>query len=78
MSVNFGYGGYGMMNGMGMIGNSMGANGGTYQSIAAQNSCPMCYQQGPVPYSYKTYVNPLPEVNVEASWISRFFGKIFR
>ncbi len=75
MSVNFGYGG--MMNGMNTMGLGMNG-GGTYQSIAAQNSCPMCYQHGPVPYNYQTYVNPLPRQAIEPSWISRIFGRFFR
>ena len=71
MSVNFGYGGYGMgANSMGM---NMMANqgGGIYQSVASQYSCPACYQTGPVPYSYKSNVNPLPHYAVQESWFSR-------
>lgn len=77
MSVNFGYGGYGMMNNMNMMGSSNSQNGGTFQSIAAQYSCPACYQQGPIPYNYKTFVNPLPPQALNHSWLSRFVNKIF-
>lgn len=80
MSINFGYGGYGMgMNPMGM--NMMGSNGmnqggGIYQSISAQYSCPACYQTGPVPYSYKSNVNPLPHYVVQESWLSKLIRQI--
>lgn len=71
MSVNFGYGGYGMMNNMGA--NSMMGNqgGGIYQSVASQYSCPTCYQYGPVPYNYRSNVNPLPQYAIHQSWFSR-------
>jgi hypothetical protein len=78
MSVNFGYGGYGM--GMNqMTGNQMGINqgGGIYQSIAAQYSCPVCYQRGVVPYNLQTNVNPLPPQAFQPSWFRRIFGRIF-
>lgn len=77
MSVNFGYGGYGMMNSMNMM-NGGAQAGNTFQSIAAQYSCPTCYQYGPVPYNYQTYVNPLPpETPTAINWIRRVFGRIF-
>lgn len=77
MSVNFGYGGMGMMNGMGMTG-GMGTQGGnTFQNMASQYNCPMCYQYGAVPYNYQTYVNPLPKQAVNPSWLSRLVGKFF-
>ena len=77
MSVNFGYGGYGM--GSPMMNSSMGVNqgGGIYQSIASQYNCPACYQQGTVPYNWQTNVNPLPKQAFHYSWLSRIFGKIF-
>ena len=79
MSVNFGYNGYGMnnmnmMNGVGFTGMN---SGGTFQSIASQCSCPICYQQGPIPYNYQTNVNPLPRQSFNHSWLARFFGRIF-
>ncbi len=75
MSVNFGYGGYGMMNGMGM--NSMNIQGGgVYQSIAEQYSCPACYQYGPVPYNYKSNVNPIPQYSYSQSWLSKLVRRI--
>ena len=81
MSVNFGYGGYGsygMMNGAGFLGNNTNFGGGTFQSINAQYSCPTCYQHGPIPYNYKTFVNPLPQYAVKPpSWFTRIFGRIF-
>lgn len=80
MSINFGYGGYGFGSGVTPMANSpMGLNqgGGIYQSIAAQYSCPACYQTGTVPYNLQTNVNPLPKQAFRYSWLSRFFGKIF-
>ena len=76
MSVNFGYGGYGMMNGMGMN-QAQNQGSGIYQSIANQYSCPMCHQNGPVPYSYKTFVNPLPKQATNPSSFARFINKLF-
>ena len=76
MSVNFGYGGYGMTNNMSMM-NTMSQGGGTFQSIVSQYSCPTCYQYGPQPYNYQTYVNPLPPQAFHHSWLGRIFGKIF-
>lgn len=70
MSVNFGYGGYGMMNNMGM--NQTQNQGGAFN----QYSCPMCHQNGPVPYSYKTFVNPLPKQATNPSSIVRFINKL--
>ncbi len=77
MSVNFGYGGYGM--GSPMMSSSMGVNqgGGIYQNLANQYSCPVCYQRGTVPYNLQTNVNPLPPQAFHHSWLSRFFGRIF-
>jgi len=77
MSINFGYGGYGMMNNMNMMGGMQGYGGGnTFQSISAQYSCPMCYQNGPVPYNYQTFVNPLPPEVSKPSFFSRIFRRI--
>ena len=79
MSINFGYGGYGMMNGVGannMYGTNM--NNASQQSFTSQYNCPMCYQHGPVPYNYQTYVNPLPKRAVNPSWFSKIFGGLFR
>ena len=77
MSVNFGYGSYGM--GMNPMASSMAQNqgGGIYQSVSSQYSCPACYQNGPVPYSYKSNVNPLPQYAFKESWFSKIFGRIF-
>lgn len=79
MSINFGYGGYGMGASPMMNTNSVGVNqgGGIYQSIAAQYSCPACYQRGTVPYNLQTNVNPLPPQAFRTSWISKIFGRIF-
>ena len=86
MSINFGYGGYGMGAnpvGAGMMNNmnanTFGANrgGAIYQSIADQYNCPTCYQQGVVPYNLRTNVNPLPQQAFHHSWLSRIFGRIF-
>ncbi len=75
MSVNFGYGGYGMMNSM----QSTAANNGnnTFQSLANQYNCPMCYQYGAVPYNYQTYVNPLPQNAIHPNWFKRIMSKFF-
>ena len=75
MSVNFGYGGYGM--GTNMMGaNSFNNNGSNvFQSIASQYNCPTCYQYGPVPYNYQTFVNPLPKQAVNPSFLSRIFRR---
>ena len=74
MSVNFGYGGYNMMGGMN-ANQIQNQNGGVYQNLASQNSCPMCYQHGPVPYNYQTFVNPLPKQAVRPSFLSRILNK---
>ena len=71
MSINFGYGGYGMMNNMGM--NQTQNQGGIFN----QYSCQMCHQNGPVPYSYKTFVNPLPKQSIQPSFINRLLSKFF-
>jgi hypothetical protein len=74
MSVNFGYGSYGMGSGINTMANSsMGINqgGGIYQSVASQYNCPACYQNGPIPYNYKSNVNPLPQYSFHQSWFSR-------
>ena len=80
MSVNFGYGGYGMgasSMGMNMIGsNGMNQGGGIYQSIASQYSCPTCYQYGPTPYNYRSNVNPLPQFVMHESWLSKLIRKV--
>jgi len=78
MSVNFGYNGYGMMNNMNSMQNS-GMNGGanTFQSTANQYNCPMCYQYGPVPYNYQTFVNPLPQNAIHPNWFNRIMSKFF-
>jgi hypothetical protein len=77
MSINFGYGGYGM-GANPMMNSYMGANqGGVYNGIANQYSCPNCYQRGTVPYNLQTNVNPLPPQAFRTSWISKIFGKIF-
>ena len=74
MSVNFGYGGYGMMNGMGMAGGmGMGVNS---QATGSQYSCPMCYQHGAVPYNYQCYVNPLPKQVTNPSFFSKVMKKL--
>lgn len=78
MSVNFGYGGYNSINSMnaGAMGmNQMRQGGGIYQSIANQYSCPACYQTGPIPYTYKTYVNPIPKRATNPSLLSRIARK---
>jgi hypothetical protein len=82
MSINFGYGGYNSMGYSGMGVNPMGVNqtgtqGGICQSIAAQYSCPVCYQKGTVPYNLQTNVNPLPKQAFNHSWLSKIFGRIF-
>ncbi len=75
MSVNFGYNGYNMMNNM-YVNQMQNQGGGIYQSIANQYSCPMCYQTGPVPYTYKTLVNPLPKRAANPSFLSRIAKKL--
>ena len=71
MSVNFGYGGYGMMNNTGVQGmnNNNGNNG--FHGLTSQYNCPTCYQSGVIPYNLKTDVNPLPPYSNHQSWISR-------
>ena len=78
MSVNFGYGGYGMAGNMnaGQMGMMVNQGGGISQSIASQYNCPTCYQYGPVPYNYKSNVNPLPQYAIKESWLSRLARKI--
>lgn len=81
MSVNFGYGGYGMMmNNMYMMNSMMNGGmmgGNTFQNTEAQYSCPACYQNGPIPHSYKTYVNPIPpETPTAINWVRRIFGRV--
>jgi hypothetical protein len=78
MSVNFGYG-YGIGNGMNQMGmnSMMGQGGNIYQSVTSQYSCPLCYQQGPTPCSWKTYVNPIPKEAATPSFLSRIFKKFF-
>ena len=74
MSVNFGYGGYGMMNGMNMMGNMQG---NAMQSGYGQFNCTACSQRGVVPYNLQTNVNPLPPHAFRHSWINKIFGRIF-
>ena len=77
MSVNFGYGGYGMMNGMmmnGMMG-SQGNEGNTFQEMQQRFGCSHCYQIGPVPYNYQMQVNPLHRNVTNPSLISRIIRK---
>ena len=71
MSVNFGYGGMGMMNGM----NSMGNSGNVFRDINEKYSCNHCYQNGPVQYNYQMHVNPLPEQVTNPSFLSRFLWR---
>ena len=79
MSVNFGYGGYGMMNGMNMMGGMQSSqeNGGNvFQEMKAKYGCEHCYQYGPVPYNYPMYVNPLPARVTNPSLIGRIFKRL--
>jgi len=73
MSINFGYGGYGAVNGMNQMANQGGA---IYQSVASQYNCPMCYQNGAIPYNHKTYINPLPKETANPSFLTRILRKI--
>ena len=77
MSINFSNGGYGMMNGMGMMGGMQNSGNNILSTINSQYSCPMCYQRGVVPYNYQTYVNPLPPFANNNSFISRMIRRIF-
>ena len=77
MSVNFGYGGAGMMNGM-MMGGMMGmqdSGGNVFQSVKQKYGCDHCYQYGPVPYNYPMHVNPLPQNVTNPSLLSRIFRR---
>lgn len=74
MSVNFGYGGYGMMNGINVgVKPIMNQGGSICQSVASQYNCPLCNQYGAVPYNDKLYVNPLPKRTANPSFITRIF-----
>ena len=76
MSVNFGYGGYGMMGGMNMMGGMQGNNGeNTFQEMRQKYGCEHCYNYGPMPYNYQMQVNPLPYQVTHPSFISRLLRK---
>ena len=81
MGVNFGYGGYGsygMMNGVGMMGgmqNAGGSSGNVFLQMKAQYGCDHCYQNGAVPYTYQMNVNPLPQEVTHPSLFRRMFRK---
>jgi len=75
MSVNFGYGGYGMTNGMNMMGNMQNIN--TMPAMSNQCNCNIYYHRGTTPYCLQTNVNPLPPQAFRTSWISKLFGKMF-
>ena len=77
MSVNFGYGSYGMMNNMGIMNNMQANQGGICQSISSQYNCPTCYQYGVVPYNYQSCVNPIPQHVKTPTFISRIVRKFF-
>jgi hypothetical protein len=74
MGVNFGYGGYGMMNG-GMMTSAQGSGGNTFQEMKQKYGCDHCYQYGPVPYNYPMHVNPLPPNVTNPSLLSRIFRR---
>ena len=81
MSVNFGYGGYGMMNGMSMMGGMQGSQSGenTFVEMDNKYNCNHCYQYNAVPFRYQMYVNPLPYQATHPSLFERiirmFSGK---
>lgn len=76
MSVNFGYGGYGMMNGMNMMGTMQGSQTGenVFREMDQKYNCNHCYQENAVPFRYQMYVNPLPYQVTHPS----IFGRILR
>jgi len=78
MGVNFGYGGYGMMNGMNTMGMMPMQNtnsGNVCVEMKQKYGCEHCFQQGVVPYNYPGYVNPIPKKTVGPSFITRLINK---
>ena len=76
MSVNFGYGGYGMMNGMGMMKGMQSSGGNVFREMKEQYGCDRCYQYGPMPYNYQMQVNALPPQVTNPGFFSRLIKRI--
>lgn len=70
MSVNFGYGGYGMNMGMNQMQNQQSING------ANPYNCRMCYMNGVVPYNHKTFVNPIPRSSTNPTFFDRLIRRL--
>ena len=70
MSVNFGYGGYGMNMGLNPMQNQQNING------ANQYNCQICYMNGVVPYNHKTFVNPIPKISTSPNFFERFIRRL--
>lgn len=78
MGVNFGYGGYGMMNGMspmGMMPMQNGNSGNVYAEMKQKYGCEHCFQQGVIPYNYPGNVNPIPPQVAGPSFLQRIIRK---
>ena len=76
MSVNFGYGGYGIMNSLNpavIQGNHHSGN--TFLEMKQKYGCENCFQDGPTPYNYQMQVNPLPIEITHPSFLSRLIKK---
>ena len=81
MSINFGYGNYGMMGmnpmmtGMGM---QQGSGGNVFNEYKEKYGCEHCYRFGPTPSNYQMHVDPLPDEVTHPSFLRRlryyFFG----
>ncbi len=70
MSVNFGYGGYGMNMGMNPIQNQQNINNSN------PYNCRVCDVNGVVPYNHKTFVNPIPRVSANPTFLDRLICRL--
>ena len=70
MSINFGYGGYGMNMGMTPMQNQQSNNGSN------PYNCRMCYMNGATPYNHKTFINPIPRAATTPSFFEKFIRKV--
>lgn len=70
MSVNFGYGGYGMNMGMNQMQNQPNINNSN------PYNCQMCYMNGVRPYNHKTFVNPIPRVSANPTFLDRLIRRL--
>ena len=76
MSINFGYGGMNMMGNIGVGVQSGQNNENIFRKTKEQYGCEHCFQQGPAPYNYPMYVNPLPQSVTNPSLFRRIIRRI--